>query len=144
MKQKTTVLKENEEKQRWYLIDASGVSLGRLSARVASILRGKNLTNFTPHANPHNHVIVINALSVKVTQKKLESKRVYWHTGYPGGLRSSSYRDILDKSPVKFVERVIKGMLPKNSLGRDLRRNLKIYAGDKHDHSAQKPILVNL
>ncbi len=135
---KATVNKE------WVLVDAEGQSLGRLASKVAILLRGKHKTNFTPHVDCGDNVIVVNADKVNLTGKKWTDKMYVRHTGYPGGQRSLSAMEIFDKNPATLVEKSIKGMLPKNKLGAELFRNLKVYVGSEHDHDAQKPKTINL
>lgn len=135
---KATVSKE------WVLVDAAGQSLGRLSSKVAKLLRGKHKPNFTPHVDCGDNVIVINAAEINLTGKKWDSKEYIRHTGYPGGQRSLTATELFDKAPERLVEKSVKGMLPKNKLGADLFRNLKVYAGSEHDHGAQKPKTINL
>ena len=135
---KATVNKE------WLLIDAEGQILGRLASKVAMLLRGKLKTNFTPHVDCGDNVIIINAEKIKLTGKKLDDKEYLRHTGYPGGQRSTNPRALLAKKPGSVIEKAVKGMLPKNRLGADLFRNLHVYAGPVHPHEAQQPKTVNL
>lgn len=131
--------KPQEIERKWYLIDASGKTLGRLSTEIASILRGKRKPIYTPHVDTGDHVIIINAEKVKLTGKKLEQKYYKYHTGYPGGLREVRYDELMDKNPEKAIQLAVKGMLPKNSLGRQMFKKLKVYRGSEHNHDAQKP-----
>ena len=125
--------------RQWHVIDASDVVLGRLASRTAILLRGKHKPIFAPHVDTGDFVIVINAEKIALSGNKLEDKRAYRHSGYPGGLRSVAYSDLLAKHPEKVVEKAVKGMLPKNSLGRQMLRKLKVYAGPDHPHQAQQP-----
>ncbi|MDO6490251.1 MAG: 50S ribosomal protein L13 [Cellulophaga sp.] len=135
---KATVSKE------WLLVDAEGETLGRLASKVAKILRGKNKPNFTPHVDCGDNVIVINAEKVTLSGNKWQTKTYIRHTGYPGGQRSQTAIEMLEKNPARVVEKSIKGMLPKNRLGAELFRNLKVYVGSEHNQEAQKPKAINL
>ncbi|WP_081210604.1 50S ribosomal protein L13 [Salegentibacter sediminis] len=135
---KATVSKE------WVLVDAEGQTLGRLSSKVAKLLRGKHKPDFTPHVDCGDNVIVINAEKINLTGKKWDAKEYIRHTGFPGGQRSLTAAELFDKAPERLVEKAVKGMLPKNKLGADLFRNLKVYVGSEHDHNAQKPKTINL
>jgi large subunit ribosomal protein L13 len=126
--------------RQWHVIDASDVVLGRLASHVAVLLRGKHKPIFAPHVDTGDFVIVINADKVALSGNKLEQKRAYRHSGYPGGLRSISYGELMEKRPERIVEKAVRGMLPKNSLGRKTLRKLKVYAGPDHPHSAQQPV----
>ena len=132
--------KGNDITRQWHVIDASDVVLGRLASQVAVLLRGKHKPIFAPHVDTGDFVIVINADKVALSGNKLEQKRAYRHSGYPGGLRSVSYGELMDKHPERIVEKAVRGMLPKNSLGRKTLRKLKVYAGPDHPHSAQQPV----
>jgi large subunit ribosomal protein L13 len=123
----------------WYVVDADGLVLGRLASSVAAILRGKHRPTFAPHVDTGDHVIVVNADKVVMTSDKAQAKQAYRHSGYPGGLRSTSYADLLEAKPAELVRRSVRGMLPKNSLGRQMLSKLQVYAGPEHPHSAQKP-----
>ena len=123
----------------WHVIDATDVVLGRLASQTASLLRGKHKPTFAPHIDTGDFVIIINADKVALTGAKLEQKRAYRHSGYPGGLRSRSYAEMLDRFPEKAVEKAVRGMLPRNSLGRQQLAKLKVYAGSEHPHAAQQP-----
>ena len=123
----------------WFVLDASDIPLGRLASRIASVLRGKHRPDFAPHADNGDFVIVVNAEKVKLTGAKLDQKRWYHHSHYPGGLKEERYRDLIGRRPEFVIEKAVKGMLPKTSLGRSQVRKLKVYAGDKHPHAAQKP-----
>lgn len=130
--------------KKWLLIDAEGETLGRLASQVAKLIRGKHKTNFTPHADCGDNVIVINAAKVELSGKKWTDKVYIRHTGYPGGQRSLTAEQIRAKHPIRLVEKAVKGMLPKNKLGNKLYTNLKVYEGAEHNHEAQKPEKVNL
>ncbi|MBV9795706.1 MAG: 50S ribosomal protein L13 [Actinobacteria bacterium] len=132
--------KGNDITRQWHVIDASDVVLGRLASQVAVLLRGKHKPIFAPHVDTGDFVIVINADKVALSGNKLEQKRAYRHSGYPGGLRSVSYGELMEKRPERIVEKAVRGMLPKNSLGRKTLRKLKVYAGPDHPHSAQQPV----
>lgn len=130
---KSTVTKD------WYVVDAEGQTLGRFASKVANILRGKHKTNFTPHVDCGDNVIIINAEKIRFTGNKLNDKEYKFFSGYPGGLRFEVAKKILERRPTYVVEHAIKGMLPKNKLGSELFRNLYVYAGNEHPHGAQKP-----
>jgi len=130
--------------KEWVLIDADGQTLGRMSSIVAKFLRGKYKTNFTPHADCGDNVVVINASKINLTGKKWTEKSYIRHTGYPGGQRSLTATELFDKDPTRLVENAVKGMLPKNKLGAALFRNLKVYSGTEHGQEAQKPKVINL
>ena len=132
--------KGNDITRQWHVIDASDVVLGRLASQAAVLLRGKHKPIFAPHVDTGDFVIVINADKVALSGNKLEQKRAYRHSGYPGGLRSRSYGELMEKHPERVVEKAIRGMLPKNSLGRQTLRKLKVYAGPNHPHQAQQPV----
>ena len=132
--------KSSDITRQWHVIDASDVVLGRLASQVAVLLRGKHKPIFAPHVDTGDFVIVINADKVALSGNKLEQKRAYRHSGYPGGLRSISYGELMEKRPERIVEKAVRGMLPKNSLGRKTLRKLKVYAGPDHPHSAQQPV----
>ena len=131
--------KDSEITRQWHVIDATDVVLGRLASHVATLLRGKHKPIFAPHVDTGDFVIVINADKVSLSGQKLEQKKAYRHSGYPGGLRAVSYGDLLAKHPERAVEKAVKGMLPKNSLGRKTMSKLKVYAGPTHPHQAQQP-----
>jgi large subunit ribosomal protein L13 len=123
----------------WVVIDATDVVLGRLASHTAALLRGKHKPTFAPHVDAGDFVIIVNAEKVALTGQKLEKKRAYRHSGYPGGLSSQSYIELLEKHPTRAVEKAVRGMLPKNSLGRAQIKKLKVYAGPEHPHAAQQP-----
>ena len=136
---KTFMLRKEDVEHKWYVIDAEGQVLGKVAALSASVLRGKNKPTFTPYVACGDNVIIINAEKVVLTGNKLDKKMYYNHSGYPGGLRERTARTMKEKYPVEMVERAIKNMLPKNRLGRDMYRQLFVYAGNEHKHEAQKP-----
>ena len=125
--------------RKWYVVDATDMTLGRLASEVAKVLRGKNKPIFTPHIDTGDYVIVVNAAKVKVTGKKLDQKVYYHHSDYVGGMKEATLREMLDKKPEKVVELAVKGMLPKGPLGRQMFTKLHVYAGPEHKHEAQKP-----
>ena len=132
--------KAGDIQRQWHVIDASDVILGRLASQAAILLRGKHKPIFAPHVDTGDFVIVVNADKVALSGNKLEDKRAYRHSGYPGGLRSVAYRDLMEKNPERAVEKAVRGMLPKNTLGRQMLRKLKVYAGPEHPHRAQQPV----
>ena len=136
---KTYIPKATEIERRWYIVDAEGLTLGRLATQIATIIRGKHKPSFTPHLDVGDYVIVVNAEKVHVTGNKEEQKFYYRHSGYPGGFRSTSLRDQLDKHPERVIETAVKGMLPHTNLGRDQLKKLKVFAGPNHPHTAQQP-----
>ena len=129
--------------RQWYVVDATGHTLGRLASEIASILRGKNKPTFTPHIDTGDYVVVVNADKIKVTGKKMNQKVYYNYTGYVGGLKETTLKEKLAKKPEDVLYLAVKGMLPKGPLGRQLFRNLRVYADDKHLQTAQKPIVCN-
>ncbi len=141
---KTVSANKNTVNKEWVLVDADGQALGRLASEVAKLLRGKHKPNYTPHVDCGDNVVITNAAKVSLSGKKWESKTYIRHTGYPGGQRSLSAKELLAKDPARVVEKAVKGMLPKNKLGADLFRNLKVYAGAEHGQEAQKPRVINL
>ena len=136
---KSFVAKPADIERKWYVIDANGHTLGRLASQVAMILRGKHKPIYTPHVDCGDHVIVINADKVVLTGKKLDQKVYYRYSGYIGGLKETSARDMLANKPEKMVYEAVKGMMPKNSLGRQMLTKLRVYKGAEHEHAAQKP-----
>jgi len=144
-RQKTYLPPVAELKSEWHLVDATGQVLGRLASEIARRLRGKHKAIFTPHMDTGDHVVVINAEKVVLTGRKESMKRYYWHTGYPGGIKSRSFTQMRDTKPHRVIELAVWGMLPKNRLGRKLIKKLKVYAGPNHDHAAQspKPLEIN-
>lgn len=141
---KTFMLRKEDVNTKWFVIDAEGQNLGRVASKAAHILRGKHKPTFTPHVNCGDAIIIINASKVNLTGDKLDKKVYYNHSGYPGGLRERTAKVMKEKYPVEMVERAIKGMLPKNRLGRDMFRNLYVYEGSEHKHEAQKPEKLEL
>ena len=137
---KTFMAKPQEVERKWYVVDATDLVLGRLASNVAAVLRGKNKPIFTPNVDTGDYVIIINADKVRLTGKKLEQKYYRYHTGYIGGLKEIQYKEMMEKKPVLAVELAIKGMLPKNSIGRKMFKKLKVYAGSEHPHAAQQPV----
>ena len=135
----TYMQKKEEVSRKWYVIDATDVVLGRLASKTAHILRGKHKPTYTPHIDCGDYVIIVNASKVALTGDKLDKKIYYNHSGYTGGLRERTARTMKEKYPVEMVERAVKNMLPKNRLGRDMYRQLFVYAGNEHKHEAQKP-----
>ena len=136
---RTFTPKPADQKRNWVIIDATDVVLGRLATHTASILRGKNKATFTPHMDMGDFVIIINADKVALTGNKVRDKKAYRHSGQPGGLTATSYTDLLEKNPERAVEKAVRGMLPKTSLGRAQMRKLKVYRGAEHPHAAQQP-----
>jgi large subunit ribosomal protein L13 len=136
---KTYVATPTDRERNWLLVDANGLTLGRLATQIADALRGKTKPEYTPHCDVGDFVIVVNAEKVTVTGNKREDKRYWRHSGYPGGIRSRTLGDLLEKRPEEVIRRAVKGMLPRNRLARQQLRKLKIYAGPDHPHQAQKP-----
>jgi large subunit ribosomal protein L13 len=132
--------KASDIQHQWHVIDASDVVLGRLASHAATLLRGKHKPIFAPHVDTGDFVIVVNAEKVALSGRKLEQKRAYRHSGYPGGLRAMTYGELMSRHPERVIEKAVRGMLPKNSLGRSMLRKLKVYAGPDHPHHAQKPV----
>ena len=136
---KTYMASPSTIERKWYVVDATGYTLGRLSSEIAKVLRGKNKPQYTPHIDTGDYVIVVNAEKIKVTGKKLEQKIYYHHSDYVGGMKETTLKEMLDKKPEKVIELAVKGMLPKGPLGRDMIKKLNVYAGSEHPHAAQKP-----
>ena len=136
---KTFMANPAKIERKWYVVDATGMTLGRLASEVAKILRGKNKPVFTPHEDTGDYVIITNAEHIKVTGKKLDQKVYYHHSDYVGGMKETTLREMLNKKPEKVIELAVKGMLPKGPLGRQMMTKLHAYAGAEHDHQAQKP-----
>ncbi|MBN1597458.1 MAG: 50S ribosomal protein L13 [Bacteroidales bacterium] len=136
---KTISANKGTVNKEWYIVDATNEILGRLSTKVAMTLRGKNKSDFTPHVDCGDNVIIINAEKVRLTGNKVVDKKYIRHTGYPGGQRSETVEQVLKKNPIKVIEHAVKGMLPKSRLGNAIFKNLYVYAGDKHPHEAQQP-----
>lgn len=141
---KTFMQKKENVERKWYVIDAEGKNLGRVATKAATLLRGKHKVIFTPHVDCGDYVVVINASKVNLTGNKLEDKKYYNHSGYPGGLRERTAKVMIEKYPEEMLERAIKGMLPHNRLGRKMGTKLFVYAGSEHKHSAQKPEKIEL
>ena len=141
---KTYSAKPHEVEQKWLLVDASGQVLGRMAAAIATRLRGKHKAEYTPHVDTGDFVVVINADKVVVTGRKATAKMYHSHSGYPGGIKSVSYEQLLSKSPERVIQLAVKGMLPRTPLGRAMFRKLKVYAGNEHPHAAQQPEAVEL
>jgi len=137
---KSYMAKKFEVPRRWFVVDAQDKVLGRLASRIAMVLRGKNKPEFTPHSDTGDFVVVVNAGQVKLTGKKLDQKIYYRHSGYMGGLKEISARQLLKKKPEEILRHAVRGMLPKNSLGRNQLKKLKIYTGAEHPHEAQQPV----
>jgi len=140
---KSFMAKKEEVKRNWYVVDATGQTLGRLASKISPILTGKNKPTYTPHVDTGDYVILLNAEKVKMTGKKADEKLFRWHTGYMGGLKERTYGEMLEKQPRKLLERTIKGMLPKSKLGKQMGKKLKVYAGNEHPHAAQNPEIWN-
>lgn len=136
---KTHVVKASDIERAWYVVDAEGLTLGRLASKIANVLKGKHKPIYSPHLDVGDYVIVVNADKIAVTGRKMDQKAYYWHTGYPGGIRSRNLRDQLERHPTAAVMAAVKGMLPKNRLGRRMLGKLKVYAGPDHPHQAQQP-----
>jgi large subunit ribosomal protein L13 len=137
---RTYTPKQGEVTRSWHVIDATDVVLGRLASQTATLLRGKHKPTFAPHVDGGDFVIIINADKVALTGAKAEQKKAYHHSGFPGGLKSTSYTELLAKNPEKAIEKAVRGMLPKTTLGRQQLTKLKVYAGAEHPHAAQKPV----
>ena len=136
---KTYMANPTKIEKKWYVVDAEGCTLGRLTSEIAKVLRGKNKPEYTPHVDTGDYVIVINADKVVVTGKKLDQKIYYHHSDYVGGMKETTLREMMNKKPEKVVELAVKGMLPKGPLGREMYKKLHVYAGAEHAHAAQKP-----
>lgn len=141
---KTFVTKPADVERGWYVVDAEGQTLGRLASKVAAILRGKHKPIYSPSVDCGDYVIVLNADKIHVTGRRMDQKRYYRHSGYPGGLTEISLRDQLQQYPVRPIEAAIRGMLPKNKLGRKMFKKLKVYAGSEHPHQAQQPVEMKI
>ncbi len=141
---KTVSANKNTVNKEWLLVDADGQTLGRLASKVALLLRGKHKTNFTPHVDCGDNIVIINAEKINLTGKKWTDKSYIRHTGYPGGQRSLTATELFEKDPTRLVEKAVKGMLPKTILGSALYRNLYVYIGGEHEQEAQKPKAINL
>ena len=141
---KTFMANAQNVERNWYIVDADGMTLGRLASQVAAILRGKNKPTFTPHVDCGDHVIVINAAKVVLSGKKLDQKIYYHHSGFAGGLKQTKYRKLMAEKPDFAVKHAVIGMLQKGPLGRQMARKLRVYAGAEHEHEAQKPVVLEL
>lgn len=141
---KTYSAKPESVQREWFIVDAAEKTLGRLATEIALRLKGKHKPEYTPHVDTGDYIVVINAEKIRVTGKKTTDKMYYRHTGYPGGLRSISFDKLIDHKPEMVIELAVKGMLPKNPLGRDMYRKLKVYAGSEHPHAAQQPQTLEL
>ncbi|MDI9471174.1 MAG: 50S ribosomal protein L13 [Bacillota bacterium] len=141
---KTYVAKAGEIERVWYVVDAEGKTLGRLSTEIARVLTGKNKPIYTPFLDCGDYVIVVNAEKVLVTGKKADQKTYFSHSGYPGGAKLTPYRQVLAKRPERIIEHAVKGMLPKSALGRQMAKKLKVYSGPTHPHAAQQPIALDI
>ena len=140
---KTFSLKNSEVSRDWVVFDASGKILGRFATKIADKLRGKDKPTFTPHVDGGDFVVVINADKIKVTGNKAEQKKYYKHSLYPGGLKEKSYKEVLESTPERIIENAVKGMLPKNKLGKSIIKKLKVYSGSEHPHESQNPSVWN-
>jgi len=142
--EKTFVTKNIDVQREWYVVDAAGQTLGRLATRVASMLRGKHKPIFSPSVDTGDYVVIVNAAKIHVTGRKMDQKIYYRHSGYPGGLREITLRNLLHKHPTRVIEHAVRGMLPKTRLGRQMIKKLKVYAGPNHPHEAQQPQSLEL
>lgn len=142
---KTTVMAKSETVVRkWYVVDATNIPLGRVASQVAAVLRGKNKPIYTPHVDTGDFVIVINTDKMVLTGNKLQDKKYFHHSGYPGGIKEATYKDLMEKKSDFVLEKAIKGMLPKNSLGKKMFQKLKVYKGSEHPHQAQQPVELKI
>ena len=141
---KTFMANAQTVEHNWYVVDADGMTLGRLASQVAAILRGKNKPTFTPHCDTGDYVIIVNASKVVLTGKKLDQKCYYHHSGYAGGLKVTKYGKLMAEKPELAVKHAVLGMMPKGPLGRQMARKLRVYAGAEHEHEAQKPVVLEL
>ena len=141
---KTYSAKTGEVEKKWILIDAADKPLGRVASKAASIIRGKHKPTYTPHIDTGDNVIIINIAKVKMTGRKWDQKTYYWHTGYPGGIKSTTAKEIMEKKPTDLMHKAIIGMLPRNRLGRVLATNFRLYETDEHPHSGQTPEVVSI
>ena len=141
---KTYSLKKEEVERNWFLLDATDKVLGRVATKIADRIRGKDKPTFTPHTDGGDYVVVINAEKIKVTGSKFTDKKYYRHSLYPGGLKTKTFKDLNKDNPERIIEEAVKGMLPKNKLGRSMIKKLKVYRGSEHNHESQKPIEWNL
>ena len=141
---KTFSPKPKDIKREWFVVDAEGQTLGRLASRIATRLRGKHKPEFAPHVDMGDFIVVVNAEKIRVTGDKMNAKHYYWHTGYPGGIKSRSLSEMLKRKPEEVITHAVKGMLPKNRLGRAILKKLKVYAGPEHPHASQQPAPLEL
>jgi large subunit ribosomal protein L13 len=141
---RTYTPRASEIERSWHVVDADGLVLGRMAAEVARVLRGKHKPQYTPHLDTGDHVIIVNADKVVLTSDKAAQKNIYRHSGYPGGIRSETYASLLARRPEEAIRRTVRGMLPRNRLGRQMLRKLKVYAGPQHPHAAQTPAPLDL
>ena len=141
---KTFSAKPQEVQSSWYLVNAEGQTLGRLASQIASRLRGKHKPEYTPHMDMGDYIVVVNCEKIRVTGAKSTDKMYHHHTGYPGGLKSISFEKLIDKAPERVIQGAVKGMLPRNPLGRAMFKKLKVYAGSEHPHAAQQPQALNI
>lgn len=141
---KTYSAKKEDVQRQWVMVDAEEMVLGRLASHIAHVLRGKNKPIFTPHVDTGDFVVVVNAEKIRLTGNKLDSKIYYWHSGYPGGIKSMTARELLEKKPDQLIRKAVKGMLPKNRLGRQMLSKLKVYVGPDHPHQAQQPEKITI
>ncbi len=141
---KTFSAKSSQVKRDWYIVDASDKVLGRLASEIAHRLRGKHKPEYTPHVDTGDYIVVVNAEKIAVTGNKANDKVYYHHTGHPGGIKSTRFKDMIEKHPTRVIEAAVKGMMPKNKLGRAMLSKLKVYAGDQHAHAAQQPKLLEI
>ncbi len=141
---KTFSAKAESVSRDWFVVDADGKTLGRLASEIAHRLRGKHKAEYTPHVDTGDYIVVVNAEKIRVTGAKSTDKMYHHHTGYPGGIRSMSFEKLIDKAPERVIQRAVKGMLPRNPLGRAMFSKLKVYAGGEHPHAAQQPQPLNL
>ena len=139
MTTKTFTPRAGDIERQWFVVDAEGKTLGRLASQIAHVLLGKHKPTYSPHMDLGDHIVVINAEKIRVTGRKAEQKVYYRHTGYPGGLRTTTYEDMLGKHPERILRIAVKGMLPNNILGRQMFKKLRVYAGPEHEHAAQQP-----
>ena len=141
---KTFSAKPETVERDWYVVDAEGKTLGRLATEIARRLRGKHKPEYTPHVDTGDYIVVVNAEKIRVTGNKASDKMYHRHTGYPGGLKSVSFEQLIDHAPERVIETAVKGMLPKNPLGRAMYKKLKVYAGTEHPHAAQQPVPLEI
>ncbi|MFT7242978.1 MAG: large subunit ribosomal protein L13 [Candidatus Azotimanducaceae bacterium] len=141
---KTYSAKKETAKHDWFVVDATDKTLGRMATEIANRLRGKHKAEFTPHVDTGDYVVVVNAEKIKVTGNKTSDKMYYHHTGYPGGIKSISFDNLMDKAPERAIQSAVKGMMPKNKLARAMLSKLKVYAGSEHPHQAQQPQLLEI